>query len=306
MLKNTSKVAVTSRSFSRHPFLRQELLSRYESVNFNEEGEQLFDDELAMFLAGHEKAIVALEKIDETLLKKLPELKIISKFGVGLDSIELSAIKKYKVHLSYTKGVNKRSVSELALLLILSLLRNAFSLNLKLKKGKWEQKKGNCLTGKKVGIIGCGQIGKDLISLLAPFGCQIAYYDLQKDLELHYKIQFLSLEDLLMISDIVSLHLPLCEFTKNILSEKHLAMMKPSAILINTSRGRLVDEHALKKRLKLGLLAGAAFDVFGVEPPCDEELLNLQNFLATPHIGGSTEEAILAMGQAAIQGLDLK
>ena len=156
-----------------------------------------------------------------------------------------------------------------------------------------------------MGIVGCGQVGKDLISLISPFECQIYYYDLQQNLDLQNKIQFLSLEDLLMHSDIVSLHLPLCDTTKNILNADRLALMKPDALLINTSRGGLVDEQALKERLKKGLLASAAFDVFAVEPPQDTELLNLPRFLGTPHIGGSTEEAILAMGYAAVEGLKI-
>ncbi|EKD75031.1 MAG: hypothetical protein ACD_44C00251G0003 [uncultured bacterium] len=303
MLKN--RIAVTSRSFSRHPLLRQKLLSYHKSVTFNNEGKTLCGDELAAFLAGHEKAIIALEKIDEALLKKLPDLKVISKFGVGLDAIDREALKKRNIHLSYTPGVNKRSVSELTLLLILSLLRKLVVLNLKLTQGGWEQQKGNCLTGKCVGIVGCGQVGKDLISLISPFECQIYYYDLQQNLDLQNKIQFLSLEDLLMHSDIVSLHLPLCDTTKNILNADRLALMKPDALLINTSRGGLVDEQALKERLKKGLLASAAFDVFAVEPPQDTELLNLPRFLGTPHIGGSTEEAILAMGYAAVEGLKI-
>ena len=304
MLKNKNKVVVTSRSFSRHPLLRQKLLSHYDFVTFNEEGRCLEGDELLAFLAGHDRAIIALEKINDQLLNKLPELKIISKFGVGLDSIDLEAVNKRNIRLSYTKGVNKRSVAELTLLFMLSLLRHTVSLNLKLRQGSWVPQKGNCLTGRSVGIVGCGLIGKDLISLLAPFNCEIFCYDLQQDVEFTNKIQFVSLEELLIKSDIVSIHLPLCEATKNILNADRLSRMKPGSILINTSRGGLVDELILKERLKTGLLAGAAFDVFAIEPPQDEELLSLPNFLATPHIGGSTEEAILAMGNAAIEGLE--
>lgn len=301
-----ASVAVTSRSFSAHPVLRQELQRRYPNATFNEVGKRLEGEELAQFLHGKEKAIIALEILDESILSRLPQLKVVSKFGVGLDMIDFKAFDRRNILLGYSPGVNKRSVSELVIAYAIVLLRHVMESNTELRSGQWRQKRGVCLSGRAVGIIGCGQIGKDLIALLEPFGCQIRCFDINGDTHSFSRseVAFVRLEELLKESDIITLHLPVTSHTCNLLSAERLALMKPDAILINVARGQLVDEKALKDMLKTGRLAGAAFDVFANEPPEDLELLRLPNFLGTPHIGGSTEEAILAMGRAAIEGLD--
>ena len=304
---NTSdKVAVCSRSFSRNPILREELLARYQQVTFNEEGIQFAGDSLIAFLQNHDKAIIALEPIDEATLLYLPKLKVISKYGVGLDSIDMDAIQRLGIRFSWTGGVNSRSVSELVLCFAIALLRHVPRVTSEVLAGKWQQRTGNLLSGRTVGIIGCSYVGKDLVRLLQPFGCQILVYDIKIDGEFcaQYGVTAMTLDELLTRSDIVSLHVALNESTRLMLSAERLKMMKSTAILINTARGGLVDEFALKNRLQLGQLAAAGFDVFMNEPPEDQELLALSNFYATPHIGGSTEEAIISMGRAAINGLD--
>lgn len=165
---------------------------------------------------------------------------------------------------------------------------------------------GGQLSGRTVGIVGCGHIGKDLVRMLQPFECKILVNDIRNYKEFYdeYSIEAVELEELLGRSDIVTLHVPLDHTTKDMITAERLALMKPEAILINAARGGLVDEKALKNMLINGKLAAAALDVFGVEPPQDFELLELPNFLVTPHIGGSSREAILAMGRAAIDGLD--
>jgi D-3-phosphoglycerate dehydrogenase len=264
-------------------------------------------DELVAFLKGHSKAITALEKINELILARVPELKIIGKYGVGLDMIDLKALDKYAVRLGWTAGVNKRSAAELTLAFAIMMLRGIPQAGAEVRSGVWRQYTGGLLTGKTVGIIGCGNIGKDLVKMLIPFGCPILINDIVLDLDFndHYRIQPLPIEDLLKRSDVVTLHLPLNNSTRNIISAERLLLMKPSAILINAARGGLVDEGALKISLMDKKIAGAAFDVFINEPPEDFELLEIPNFFATPHIGGSSKEAILAMGRAAIDGLDI-
>jgi len=305
-MKDPTPVAVTSRSFSRHPVLRAELLSRYEKVRFNEDGRQLSGDDLVAFLRGHPKVITALEVIDESVLSRLPELKVISKVGIGLDMIDLAALDRHGVRLRWASGTNQRSVSELVVAFAITLLRHVVPCVLEVRSGIWRQPKGRTLSGQTVGIIGFGNVGKDLVGLLRPFGCRVLCYDILESPEFNaeYQVTAVDLETLLCESDVVSVHLPLNDSTRNILSADRLSRMKASAILINTARGHLIDESALKLMLKTGRLAGAAFDVFATEPPEDAELLTLPNFLATPHVGGSTEEAILAMGRAAITGLD--
>lgn len=301
-MKSSVPVAVTSRSFSRHPVLRAELCERYENVRFNAEGKSLSGDELVDFLRGAVKAITALERIDDSVLAGLPELQVISKVGVGLDMIDLDALKRRGVRLAWTPGTNSRSVAELALALMLALLRELVEANADVRAGRWRQRRGATLSGKTVGIVGFGHVGADLATLLRPFGCRILATDVRRiDAE---EVEQVELEELLGTADIVSLHLELNDETRGLLSRERLELMKSDAYVVNTSRGGLVDEDALHELLTAGRLAGAAFDVFAVEPPGKAKLLALPNFLATPHIGGSTEEAILAMGRAAIAGLD--
>ena len=282
------------------------LLNRYMKVTFNDSGQQLEGDALVDFLRGHDKAITALERIDETVLARLPELKVIGKYGVGLDMIDMAAMRRHGKHLGWTGGVNRRSVSELVISFAVAMLRHVPSAQREVLNGTWRQHVGGLLSGRTVGIIGCGFIGKDLVQLLQPWGCKLLVHDILEfpDFYKRYNATPMSLEELLISSDVVTLHIPMDESTLNMLDSRRLGLMKPSAILINAARGGLVDEIALKSMLIEKRLAAAAFDVFAVEPPQDNELLNLPNFLVSPHIGGSAEEAILAMGRAAIDGLD--
>ena len=299
-------VAVTSRSFSRHPELRALVLARYSDAKFNDDGLSLQGNALIDFLSGYEKAITALEVIDDSILSQLPNLKVISKYGVGLDMIDLHALKKYGVKLDWSGGVNKRSVSELVVSFAIALLHRAVFANSEVKKGKWYQPKGFQLSNCTFGIIGFGHIGKDLVKLLKPFDCKILAHDIRNFKEFYKKnkVKSVGIEELIKKSDVVTLHLPLDESTKNFMNEERLQMLKSNAILINLARGGLIDEDVLKKMVLEKRIAGAALDVFEIEPPIDKELLTMDNVLITPHIGGSTEEAILAMGLAAIDSLD--
>ena len=279
---------------------------RYPDAKFNDEGLSLSGDSLVDFLDKHEKAITALEKIDDSILRHLPGLRVIGKYGVGLDMIDFHAMKKYNVRLGWTGGVNKRSVSELDISYSVALLHRTVFANSEVKKGEWYQVKGRQLTDCTVGIIGCGHVGKDLVRLLQPFNCKILAHDILdfKDFYVKYGVTSVNLEDLISQSDVVTLHLPLDRSTKNILDSDKLNLLKNDAVLINLARGGLINEIALMKLLGNNKIAGVALDVFEVEPPIDQNFANMDNVLITPHIGGSTEEAILAMGMAAIYGLD--
>jgi phosphoglycerate dehydrogenase-like enzyme len=303
--KFMSSLAITSRSFSKHPFLRQEILKLYPDAKFNDNNLSLSGDSLIQFLQGYDKAITALEVIDSSILSKLPDLKVIGKFGVGLDMIDLHAMDKFDVKLGWTGGVNKRSVSELVISFSISLLHRAAFANAEVKNGKWYQVKGRQLSDCTFGIIGCGHIGKDLVRLLKPFNCTILVHDIldYKDFYRSNNLQAVSLDDLLKKSDVVSLHLPQDESTENILNRDRLHLLKKDAVIINLARGRLIDESSLKNILNEGRIAGAALDVFAEEPPITNDFALMDNVIVTPHIGGSTEEAIIAMGVAAINGL---
>jgi D-3-phosphoglycerate dehydrogenase len=299
------RVAVASRSFSRHPLLRAELTAQYPNVTFNDSGTSLSGEALVEFLKGHDAAVTALEKIDEALLAQLPDLKVLSKYGVGYDMVDINALRRRGIRFGWTGGVNKRSVSELVIASIIALLRHVPRGYREVLAGDWKQLQGRQLTGRTVGIVGCGHVGKDLAILLNAFNCRILAHDILDFPEFYaaHGIVGARLDDLLSSADIVTLHLPLDASTANVLSAERLARMRPDAILVNAARGGLVDEGALKTMLETGKLAGAALDVLAVEPPEDRSLLALPNVLVTPHLGGSSEEAVVAMGRAAIAGL---
>jgi phosphoglycerate dehydrogenase-like enzyme len=297
------RVAVTSRSFSRHPVLRAELCERFPNARFNDEGRTLAGDELIRFLEDAELAITALERIDDAILERLPRLRRVSKVGVGTDMLEVDAFDRRGIDLVISPGTNARSVTELALMMAIGLLRHVPEQAAGLAAGGWSQRQGSTLTGRTVGIVGFGNVGQDLARALAFFSCKVFAHDVHLPRTLPPHVESASLEDLLRRCDIVSLHVSLTPETRGLIDSRRLSWMKPSAILINTSRGGLIDEEALLVALTTGRLGGAGLDTFADEPPGGSPLLGLPNVFATPHIGGSTAEAVLAMGRAAIAGL---
>ncbi|WP_262690344.1 phosphoglycerate dehydrogenase [Kordiimonas aestuarii] len=301
-----TSVAVCSRSFSAHPVLRAELLARYPDTRFNDEGASLSGDELIDFIGNAEKAVVALEVLNAQIIARLPKLKVVGKYGVGLDKIDLHALADAGIRLGWTPGVNRRSVAELVISLAIAMLRQIPYATSEIKAGRWRQHSGRLLSGQTVGVVGCGNVGKDLIKLLQPFGCRILVNDIAERREFcqEHDAREVSLAQLVEQADIISLHVPLNDTTRNLFSRDVLETMKSSSILINTARGGIVDEQALLEVLEKNPLRAAAFDVFASEPMYDDRFLSLPNFVATPHIGGSSVEAVLAMGRAAINGLD--
>jgi D-3-phosphoglycerate dehydrogenase len=299
-----ARVAVCSRSFSRNETLRKELLERYPRTTFNDDGRSLAGAELAAFLRGHDKAIIALERVDAALLDAVPELRAIAKYGVGLDNIDTAALAARGVHLGWTPGVNRRSVAELVLAVAIDLLHGLSRGGREVRAGTWRQVIGRQLTGRTVGILGLGRIGGDVLRLLEPFGCTVLAHDLVERAEHRGRVRYVSLDELLAASEVLTIHLPLDASTRGLVDARRIGLLRRDAILINAARGGIVDEVAVRQALVEQRLAGAAFDVFATEPPQDRALLELESFIVTPHIGGSSIEAILAMGRAAIRGLD--
>lgn len=306
MKDDVTPVAVLSRSFSRNPTLRAELDARFGNVLYNDAGKSLAGQELVDFLVGRERVIVALERIDDAILAQLPDLKVIGKYGVGCDSIDLAACSKRGVKVGWTPGVNRLSVAELALSMIIATIHRAGEGYRQVLGGGWTQLAGRNLTGKTVGIIGFGHVGAELARLLQPFRCEILAHDIRDRGEIAslFGVTQVSIEDLLARSAVVSLHVPSAGATHHIMSRERIMAMQPGAILINTARGGLIDEDALFEALNAGHLSAAALDVYEAEPPVNRALIDLPTVISTPHIGGSTAEAVLAMGRAAIAGLD--
>lgn len=306
-MSRTRGVAVTSHSFSKNGRLREELLAKYPSARFNDTGVPLAGEPLIRFLSGHEKAISGLEVLDEDLFRAVPELRLVSKYGVGLDTLDLDAARRHNVVVRWTPGVNSQAVAELAVALMMALSRDIIPLADEVRAGRWpHHRNGRQLSSAVVGILGCGHVGQHVTRICRAFGARVLAHDI-RTYDAFYRdagVRPVPLESLLRESDIVTIHVPLDRSTRGLIGAAELELMKPTALLVNTARGGIVDEGALKEALIARQIAGAAFDVFAEEPPTDPELLALRNFIATPHIGGGTEDAVLAMGRAAIVGLD--
>ena len=301
-----SAVAVASHSFPKNETLRAELLQRYPDSVFNETRAPLAGPQLVSFLDGHQKAITGLEELDNSVFAALPALKVVSKYGVGLDTIDLVAAERHGVSVRWTPGVNRQSVAELTIAFMIMLARHIDSASHDLRNGKWTAGHGRQLSSATVGVLGCGHVGQTVARLARAFGSRVIAHDIRRydDFFADAGVVPVSFPTLLAESDFVTVHVPLDSSTRGMIGPWELGVMKPTAFLVNTARGGIVDEDALKRALLGHRLGGAAFDVFAAEPPADTELLSLPNFVGTPHIGGSSAEAVLAMGRAAIAGLD--
>ena len=301
-----TKIAVAARSFAGNLTLRAELSARYPDATFSDSASVLEGPQLVALLRGHDSAIIGLERIDDGVLEQVPELKVISKYGVGLDGVDIDALAKRGIKLAWTGGVNRRSVAELTLAFALALLHRIPETDIGLRRGEWRKLVGRQLTGRTFGIIGCGFVGQDLVKLLAPFECRVLAHDIRDypDFYRAHRVTPVGLYQLLAESDLVSVHVPLDRSTKGMIGEAQLSRMRAGTLIINAARGGIVDEDALATALESRHLAGAACDVFQMEPDANPRLLSLATFLGTPHIGAATEEAQLAMGRAAIDGLE--
>ena len=294
-------IAVTSRSFSANATLRKNLLQEFPGARFNDEGLRLEGDSLVTFLSGAVGAIVGIEPISGSLLAQLPQLRVLSKFGVGLDSIDLNQVRERGIQLASTSGTNSSAVAELTLLLTLGTLRRIPEAISNIRSEQWVSVTGRLLDGKTVGLIGVGHVGKALNKLLQPFGCSVLGFDVAK-VPIH-GLSFVPLDKLLKESDVVCIHVPLTEKTRGLIGVGQLDLMKNDAVLVNTSRGGVIDESALLTAIKSEQIAGAGLDVLETEPPLSWELLGHPKVFATPHIAGTSQESNLAMGRAAIDGL---
>tara|TARA_B100000686_G_scaffold354918_1_gene468176 strand:+ start:1625 stop:2575 length:951 start_codon:yes stop_codon:yes gene_type:complete len=301
------RVAVPSISFCQTEVLCKELLAKYPNTRFNENNTRMSRDELIHFLSERDAAIMGLEALDAEMLDQLPDLKIISRMGVGLDNIDPAMLRERGIRIGWVGGTNSKSVAELTIAFMVCAVRHVAALYEAMRSGKRpRQRMGRLLSGRTIGLHGCGNVGKEIVRLLQPWDCTILVHDIINYSEFYetYKIKPVSFEELVRNSEILSLHIPLNDSTRNLYTAEVLELMKNDAVLINTCRGGIVDEKALKIRLLNGKLMAACMDTFAVEPPVDDELLAAENFLCTPHIGGSAEEARLAMGRAAIEGIE--
>ncbi|MEV9528508.1 phosphoglycerate dehydrogenase [Aliarcobacter butzleri] len=298
-------IAVTSPSFSSNKTLQQEIYKYFPNAKLNLDGKRFNKKELVEYIKDTDAIIVGLEPIDKEVLEQCQNLKIVSKYGVGLNNIDLEACKKRDITIGWTGGVNKLSVAEMTLGYMLMLCRNLFITSNELKNGIWNKSGGFQLSEKRIGIIGVGYIGKELIRLLKPFNCEILVNDIINQ-EQYYKennLKEVSKEEIFKTCDIVTIHTPFDSTTDNLIDKKVFETMKNGSFIINSARGGIINEDDLKYALLNNLIAGAAVDAYVEEPPTDKELLSLPNLICTPHIGGNSKEAVEAMGLSAINHL---
>ena len=297
------KIVATSPSFSKNKKIQDEIYKHFPEAVLNIEGKKFNQDELIEFIGNADALIVGLDLINEDVLRKCSNLKIISKYGVGLNNIDIEECKKRNIVIGWTGGVNKLSVAEMALGFMLMFARNLFMATNELKNGVWNKSAGFQLTGKTIGIIGLGHTGKELVRLLKPFDCKILANDVIDQVN-YYKeneITETSKDEIFKTCDFVTINTPHNADTDNMVDMKVLKSMKNSAYIINIARGGIINETDLKKALKNNIIAGAALDAYVKEPPSDQDLLELPNLICTPHIGGNAKEAVEAMGMSAIE-----
>jgi D-3-phosphoglycerate dehydrogenase len=299
------KILVSPISYGKNdPRLKTELESEVGKVIYNPTGKPLTSAEVANLLHDVDGYIAGLDVIDRAALEKANKLKVISRYGVGYDNVDLVAAKEKGIVVTNTPAANSASVAELALGLILSLAREIPEASKAVKQGNWPRLSGISLEGKCIGILGLGAIGKQLSRRLAGFDCQILAYDPLADKEFAAKnnIRLLPIDEVIAQADFLSLHLPLLPETRKMVNAEFLGKMKKGSYLINTSRGELVDEAALLAALKNGKLRGAGLDAFSLEPPDPSNpLLHLPQVIATPHLGAQTDGATNNMGWMALE-----
>jgi len=259
---------------------------------------QITREELLKVVDRYDAIIVrSRTKVDVEVLRRAVRLKVIGRAGVGVDNIDVEEAKKRGIKVLRTPEGPSVSVAELTVALMLCLARMVPYADRAMKDGKWVKRElmGVELRGKRLGIIGFGRIGYEVAKRAKAFEMEVLVYDVILD-KLMDRVREvgargLSFEELLLESDFVSIHVPLTPQTRHMIGEEELKAMKPTAYLINTSRGGVVDEEALLRALKEGWIAGAALDVYEVEPPTNMELIRLPNVVCTPHIGAQTVEA---------------
>ena len=299
------KILVSSKSFGKEDSRAIKMLidAGFEPV-INPYNKALTQHEFSRMIQGAVGLIAGTEKIDRNLLKEANNLKVISRFGVGTDNIDLEAAKNKGIIVCNTPEAPTMAVAELTLSLILNLNRRISEVDRNLHSGIWKPVMGTLLNGKTIGIIGLGRIGRELVKLVEPFKLKLIAYDLFPDNDFisKYNIKMSSIENLLVESDIITLHLPLTSETRHFIGKKEFSLMKRDSIIINTARGELIDENELINALENKSIGGAAIDVFGVEP-YDGKLKEYNNVILTPHIGSYTKETRLKMEQETVDNL---
>jgi len=300
------RVLIGSKSFGKaYPEHLDRLRAAGCEILPNQVGRPYTAAELKGALRGVDAIVTGTDELTSEVITSAESLKTIAKHGVGLDNIDLSAARSRGIVVSAAFGAVHDSVADLTLALLLAAARGIVPAHLATRAGSWKGFMGMELRGKTLGIVGLGQIGKEVALRAQAFGMKVVATDPYPDqvFAAAHGLRFLPLKELLASADAVSLHAGLDKAGKPLLGEPELAALKKGALLVNTGRGHLVDEGALARALKEGRLGGAGLDVFEREPPAGSPLLSLENVVLAPHMGGDTRDARRRMGEITVENL---
>jgi len=299
-------IIVTPRSLSDggHPLLEKIRKAGFD-ILFPSPGAQPTEAQLLAAIPGAIGYLAGVERISALVLGQASKLRVISRNGTGVDNIDLAAAKARGIEIRRAEGANARGVAELAFGQLLAALRNLPASDASLKAGGWSRRKGRELEGKTLGIVGCGKIGKLVARFALAFDMDVIAYDLFPDTKFKpsERFRFASLDELVAKADFLSLHCPPAPDGKPVLGAAEIAAMKRGAVVVNTARQGLVDEAAMLAALDKGRIAAYALDAFEKEPPEDRAIIANPNVIATPHIGGFTEESIDRATEVAVDNL---
>ena len=297
-------VLVTPRSFARgDDELRVALTEAVGEVHWRQDG-TLEPAELAELAAQADGWIAGVEPIDRSVLEGAGRLRVIARYGVGTDSVDLDAAHERGIVVTNTPGANSGAVAELVIGLLFALARRIPYADRRVRGGAWERVAGVGVEGRVVGLLGFGAIGREVARRARALGCEVVAHDPYpaEELARSLGVELASRDEVVAAADFLSLHLPVLPDTARLVDAAFLARMKPSSFLINAARGELVDEPALVEALRSGHLAGAALDALSEEPPQPPfALAELDTVVLTPHIGASTDSAARAMGWGALE-----
>jgi len=306
------KIFIATTTYCKHSLEPLNLLKSHGFlVDLNKKGRKLTDDEISTTVSQYDGIIAGTESYNENILNYAKQLKVISRLGTGIDNIDLKVAERMAIDIYNTKTSPALGVAELALGLILDLSRNISNHNHDLKNGIWKKRMGSITSGKILGVVGLGSIGKELINITNGFGFKYLVNDILIDADYAKSnvLKFCSLKEVFSKSDIISIHTNLTENNRNLINFNLFKIMKRDSILINTSRGEIINEDDLIKALENKCIAGVGLDVFSMEP-YQGKLLEFDNVVATPHIAGYTKEIRTKMELEAaknlIKGLDVK
>lgn len=301
-----NKILVTPRSLTTggHPAFERLTQAGYE-VTFCTPGKQPAEEELLSLLPGCVGYLAGVEPVTARVLDAAHGLKVISRNGTGVDNVDLKSAAQHGVAVCRAEGANAQGVAELAIGLLLALARSIPYSDHAIKEGRWERRKGVELRGKTLGVLGCGKIGRLVAEMALGLGMDVVAYDVFADATFRpsERFQFVSLDELFVTADAITLHCPPLPDHKRLIDAAAIEKMRPGVLLVNTARYDLLNATAVAAALDAGKLAGLALDVFDREPPSDNLLPSHDRVIATPHIGGFTEESVDRAVSVAVDNL---